>query len=61
MYIESILSEKPLEFAAQTIKVCIQINKTTGENIITKQLISSSTSIGANISEANYIVSRASL
>lgn len=59
MYKESILSEKSLEFAAQTITFCIKINKTTGENIITKQLIRSSTSIGANISEANYGVSRA--
>lgn len=59
MYKESILTEKSLEFAAQTIKFCIHVNKTTGENIITKQLIRSSTSIGANISEANYGVSRA--
>ena len=59
MYKESILSEKSLEFAAQTVKFCIQVNKKTGENIITKQLIRSSTSIGANISEANYGVSRA--
>ena len=59
MYKESILSEKSLEFAAQTIKFCIKVNKTTGENIITKQLIRSSTSIGANISEANYDVSHA--
>lgn len=59
MYKESILSEKSLEFAAQTIKFCNHINKTTGESIIKKQLMRSSTSIGTNISEANYSVSRA--
>ena len=56
---ESILSEKSLEFAAQTVKFCIKINAETKENIITKQLIRSSTSVGANINEANYGVSRA--
>jgi len=59
MYKESILSEKSLDFAAQTVKFCIHVNKQTKESIITKQLIRSSTSIGANISEANYGISRA--
>jgi len=53
------LSEKSLEFAAKTIKFCIKVNERTKESIITKQLIRSSTSIGANINEANYGVSRA--
>ena len=56
---ENPLSEKSLEFAAQVVKFCIKVNGKTKENIITKQLIRSSTSIGANISEANYGVSRA--
>ena len=56
---ESILSEKSLEFAAQTVKFCVKLNQTTKEGIITKQLIRSSTSVGANINEANYGVSRA--
>ena len=56
---ESILSEKSLEFAAQTVKFCVQLNQSKKEGIITKQLIRSSTSIGANINEANYGVSRA--
>jgi len=59
MYKESILSEKSLDFAAKTVKFCIYVNKETHENIMTKQLIRSSTSIGANISEANYGISRA--
>ena len=56
---ESIMSEKSLEFAAQTVKFCIKVNSETKENIVTKQLIRSSTSVGANINEANYGVSRA--
>lgn len=59
MYKESILNEKSLNFAAKTVKFCVRVNRETKENIITKQLIRSSTSIGANISEANYGVSRA--
>jgi len=57
--IENPLSEKSLDFAAKTVKFCIKLNAQTKENIITKQLIRSSTSIGANINEANYGVSRA--
>ena len=53
------LSEKSLDFAAKTVKFCIKVNEQTKESIITKQLIRSSTSIGANINEANYGVSRA--
>jgi len=55
----SILSEKSLDFAAQTVKFCVKINQVTKEGIITKQLIRSATSVGANISEANYGFSRA--
>ena len=57
--IQSILSEKSLEFAAQTVKFCVKLTEKTKENIITKQLIRSSTSVGANINEANYGASRA--
>ncbi|HBL83800.1 MAG TPA: hypothetical protein DDZ99_02620 [Clostridiales bacterium] len=58
MYKESILSEKSLYFAASTVKFCIKVNKETNENIITKQLIRLSTSIGANICEVNYGISK---
>ena len=57
--IENPLSEKSLEFAAKTVKFCIRVNEQTKENIMTKQLTRSSTSIGANINEANYGVSKA--
>ena len=56
---ESVLNEKSLEFAAQTVKFCVKLNQATKESVITKQLIRSSTSVGANINEANYGVSRA--
>lgn len=57
--IDNPLSEKSLDFAAKVIKFCIKVNADTKENVITKQLIRSSTSIGANISEANCGVSKA--
>ncbi|MCL2321994.1 MAG: four helix bundle protein [Oscillospiraceae bacterium] len=57
--IQSILSEKSLDFAAQTVKFCVNLNKRIKEYVITKQLVRSSTSIGANINEANFGVSRA--
>jgi len=56
---DSILSEKSLEFAAQTIRFCVKLSESAKEGIITKQLVRSSTSIGANINEANYGISRA--
>jgi four helix bundle protein len=59
MYKESVLSEKSLEFAASVVKFCVKLKQNMKEDIITKQLIRSSTSIGANISEANYGQSRA--
>jgi four helix bundle protein len=59
MYKESVLSEKSLDFAAAVVKFCLKLNQQANEGIITKQLIRSCTSIGANISEANYGVSRA--
>ncbi len=48
-----------MDFAANAVKFCVKVNKNTKESVITKQLIRSSTSIGANISEANYGISRA--
>ena len=56
---ESILAEKSLEFAARTVKFCVRVSQSEKESIITKQLIRASTSIGANINEANYGISRA--
>jgi len=57
--IETKLSEKSLVFAARTVKFCVKLNEQTKENIITRQLLRSSTSVGANINEANYGISKA--
>ncbi len=56
---ENILLEKSIEFASHIIKLHKYLLKTHKETIISKQIIRSSTSIGANISEANYGQSRA--
>jgi len=45
---QTVLSEKSLEFAAKTVKFCVKVNQQTKEGVITKQLIRSSTSVGAN-------------
>lgn len=51
---ESILLEKSLRFAARIIKLYRYLTKEKHEAIISKQLIRSATSIGANANEAIY-------
>ena len=51
---ENILLKKSLDFAAEIIKLQKYLVSTKKETIISKQIIRSSTSIGANIYEANY-------
>ena len=55
----SILLEKSLHFAAKIVKLYQYLTKEKKETIISKQLIRSATSIGANANEAVYGVSRA--
>jgi len=55
---ESILLEKSLNFATRIIKLKELLNKEK-ETIIAKQIIRSATSIGANLNEANYGVTKA--
>lgn len=52
------LLEQSLDFAAQIIKLQKFLTKEKKESIISKQIIRSSTSIGANINEANYANSK---
>ena len=52
------LLEQSLDFAAQIIKLQNFLTKEKKESIISKQIIRSSTSIGANINEANYANSK---
>ena len=51
---ENILIEKSLDFAARIIKLQRYLVKDKKETIISKQIVRSGTSIGANINEANY-------
>lgn len=55
----SILLEKSLKFAARIVKLQRYLIKEKREVIISKQIIRSATSIGANANEAIYGISKA--
>ena len=56
---ENILIEKSIEFAARIIKLQRYLVKDKKETVVSKQIVRSGTSIGANINEANYGQSKA--
>ena len=56
---ENILIDKSIAFAARIIKLHQYLIKTKKETIISKLIVRSGTSIGANINEANYGQSKA--
>lgn len=56
---QSILIQTSLKFSAKIIKLQQYLTKQKRETIISKQIIRSATSIGANINEANYGSSKA--
>ncbi len=56
---ENVLMDKSIEFAARIIKLSDYLSKNKKEHIISKQVVRSGTSIGANISEAQYGQSKA--
>ena len=56
---ENALIDKSIVFAARIIKLHNYLIKTKKETIISKQIVRSGTSIGANINEGNYGQSRA--
>ena len=56
---QSILIQTSLKFSAKIIKLQHYLIKEKKESIISKQIIRSATSIGANINEANYGSSKA--
>ena len=56
---ENILLEKSLLFSARIIKLNNYLTKEKREHIISKQIVRSATSIGANANEAVYGVSKA--
>lgn len=56
---ENALIDKSIVFASRIVKLYRYLTKDKKETVISKQLLRSGTSIGANINEANYGQSRA--
>ena len=56
---ENVLIHKSIAFAARIVKLHQYLIKDKKEHILSKQIIRSGTSIGANIHEANYGQSKA--
>lgn len=56
---ESILRTKAKEFALHVISVCDNVDTKKNRGALTNQIVRSSTSVGANIHEANYGASTA--
>jgi four helix bundle protein len=56
---ENILLNKSLHFAGRIVKLHKYLLRTHKESVISKQIVRSGTSIGANINEGNYGSSKA--
>ena len=56
---ESIMLEKSKDFAVEIVVICKKITEEKKEYVLTKQLLRSATSIGANIHESKYAQSKA--
>lgn len=56
---ENKLVDRSIAFAARIVKLYQYLLRTKKETVISKQIIRSGTSIGANINEANYGQSKA--
>ncbi len=56
---DNILIDKSIDFGARIVKLHLYLVKTKHETIISKQILRSGTSIGANINEAQYGNSKA--
>ena len=55
---ENILEAKSFQFAVRTVKLCKHLREEKNEWTLSKQLLRSGTSIGANIVEAQQAQSR---
>ena len=55
---ESTIYEKSMDFAVRIVKLSNHLQKTKREHVLSKQLLRSGTSIGANVREAKYGQSR---
>ena len=56
---DSILEQKSFQFAVRIVNLCKHLSNTKKEYKLSKQLLRSGTSIGANISEARQAQSKA--
>ena len=56
---ENLLIDKSIAFAARIVKLHQHLLENKKETVISKQIVRSGTSIGANINEANYGQSKA--
>lgn len=56
---ENQLIDKSIAFASRIVRLYQYLTKTKKETIISRQIVRSGTSIGANINEANYGQSKA--
>ena len=56
---ENILIDKSIDFGARIVKLYRYLVKTKQETVLSKQILRSGTSIGANINEAQYGNSKA--
>ena len=58
MAVDSILKQKSLEFAKRIVRLYQYLVSEQKETVMSKQILRSGTSIGANVSEAIYASSR---
>ena len=56
---DNVIEEKSFRFAVRIVKLCKYLVNTRNENIISRQLLRSGTSIGANVAESTQAQSRA--
>ena len=56
---DNALIEKSIEFATRIVKLSKFLEESKKDYVISKQIIRSGTSIGANINEAQYAISKA--
>ena len=56
---DSVLRDKSIAFAIHLIKICQKIQSSKKEYILTKQIVRSGTSIGANLHEGGFAFSKA--
>ena len=55
---ENVVKEKSMSFAVRIVNLCKYLNYEKQEFVIAKQILRSGTSIGANIAEGNYAISK---